>query len=142
MNSLRRPWLPGLLPGVLLDNVLDAPPWAETFGGTPWPALNAWADDQAVHVEAELPGVPVEALEIGVLGDQLTLSGERPELREAGTSEVRRERPAGRFRRELRLPWEVAPEGVTAVLKDGVLSLTLPKAPALRPHKIEVRAAG
>jgi len=105
-----------------------------------FPALNVWQDGDNLFAEAELPGVKSEDLDISVVGNELTVKGRRPESNEAGTSFHRRERGAGEFVRVVRLPFEVNAEKVQASLQDGVLRLTLPKADAAKPHKIQVNA--
>lgn len=103
------------------------------------PALNVWTTDEAVHVEAELPGVAESDLELSVVGDQLTLAGRRPDATAEGARVHRRERPSGEFRRVLTLPFEVDADAVRAELVDGVLTVTLPAAAALRPRVIPVQ---
>jgi HSP20 family protein len=105
-----------------------------------FPAVNVWEDTNNLYAEAELPGVKSEDLDIAVMGNELTIKGKRPEQDADETAYHRRERGAGEFTRVLRLPVEVSAEGVQAALRDGVLSLTLPKAPSARPRKIEVSA--
>lgn len=105
-----------------------------------FPAVNVWEDGNNLYAEAELPGVKSEDLDIAVMGNELTIKGKRPEQAAEEAAYHRRERGAGEFSRVLRLPVEVSAEGVQAALHDGVLSLTLPKAPSARPRKIEVSA--
>ncbi len=105
------------------------------------PALNIWEDDQAIMVEAELPGLKSEQLDISVSGDELTLKVQRPELSEEGVRYHRRERPVGAFTRVVRLPAEVEADAVRAELHDGVLSISLPKSAAAKARKIEVATA-
>ncbi len=105
-----------------------------------FPALNVWQDGDNLLAEAELPGVKSEDLEISVVGSELTIHGRRPESNDEGTSFHRRERGAGEFTRVVRLPVEVDPDKVQASLQDGVLRLTLPKAEAAKPRKIQVNA--
>lgn len=108
---------------------------------TLFPALNVWADDAALHVEAEVPGLGLQDIDVTVMGDELTISGERADVVDATVTQHRRERGVGKFSRTVHLPVAVEPGRVEASLKDGVLSITLPKAEALRPRKIEVRNA-
>lgn len=103
-----------------------------------FPALNIWDEGEAIHVEAELPGLKLEDLEITLLGNELTLSGEYRHSASENTTYHRRERNVGSFNRVLQLPSEVNAEKVEAKLTAGVLSLTLPKAEAAKPHKINV----
>jgi HSP20 family protein len=119
----------------------NAVPWSDADGGRHpglFPALNAWADDDNLYVEAEIPGLGLDDVEITVLGEDLTLSGERQDVLEDGTSHHRRERGIGPFSRTLRLPYTVDADEVEAQLKDGVLTITLPKAETLRPRRITV----
>jgi len=116
-------------------------PLHSVTSATIFPALNVWSDSAALHVEAELPGLRQEDLELTVTGDELVLSGRREELLENGTTLHRRERRTGRFTRSLRLPCEIDADAVTANLVDGVLHVTLPKAATLRPRRIDVQVA-
>jgi len=104
-----------------------------------YPALNVWETDEALHVEAELPGLKSENIEISVIGRELTIKGERVPAEMSDATWHRRERSTGAFARVLRLPFDVDSEKVTAAAKDGVLCVALPKAAAARPRKIDVR---
>ncbi len=107
-----------------------------------FPALNMWEEDEKFVVEAELPGLELDALEILVSGDnQLTLKGERKQPEVEGGAWHRQERGFGSFSRTLQLPEDVDPDQVTAELKDGVLTVTLPKSAEVKPRKIEVKAS-
>ena len=110
------------------------------IAGRAFPALNVWEDDQNVYAEAELPGMSMENIEVLVTGNELTIKGERAEQSQEGASFHRRERGAGTFSRVLRLPVDVNADKVTAALKDGVLTVTLPKTEVARPRKIKVKA--
>jgi HSP20 family protein len=102
------------------------------------PAVNMWEGDEAVTVELEVPGLKSDQVEISVVGNQLTLRIERPDLTQEGVTYHRRERPVGSFTRVLRLPVDVEPDRVEAALNDGVLTITLPKARSAKPRKIQV----
>jgi HSP20 family protein len=106
------------------------------------PAVNLWETGEAIQVELELPGLKSDQVEISVVGDELSVKVERPDLEVEGTTYHRRERPVGSFTRVLRLPAEVDAERVGAELLRGVLTVTLPKAEAARPRKIRVASAG
>jgi HSP20 family protein len=105
-----------------------------------FPALNVWQDGDNLLAEAELPGLKSEDVEISVVGSELTIHGRRSESDEQGVSYHRRERGVGEFTRTVRLPAEVDADKVQASLRDGVLRLTLPKAEAAKPRKIQVNA--
>jgi HSP20 family protein len=119
-------------------------PWA----GVEWPtfsrgqpAVNLWEAEDAVVVETEVPGLKNEQIDISVVGDQLSLKIERPDIQQEGVTYHRRERPVGAFNRVLRLPAEVDPDRVEAELRNGVLTIILPKAEAAKPRKIQVNPA-
>ncbi len=110
--------------------------WRRAF-----PAVNVWEDGDNLYAEAELPGVSGESLDITVVGDELTIKGERNAPNEEGVTFHRRERGAGSFSRSLRLPVEVDANRVEAALNNGVLLVTLPKSEAAKPKKVQVKAA-
>ena len=106
------------------------------------PALNAWETDEGFHVELELPGVKGDQIELSVVGDELSIKVERPDVEQEGTTYHRRERPVGSFARVFRLPLPVDADRVAADLRHGVLTITLPKAESARPRKIRVSPEG
>jgi HSP20 family protein len=89
---------------------------------------------------AELPGVDPENIDVSIEGATVTLSGERKVEYAAGDGVAvhRRERQSGTFRRAFELPAEIDLENAKATHKNGVLSLALPKSPALKPRQIEI----
>ena len=104
------------------------------------PDVDIFESDAAITLLADLPGVKPEGLTIdlkeGVLAIDAAVAPDRVE----GGQRLLREYEVGSFRREFRLSNKIDQTGIDAQLKDGVLRLTLPKAEALRPRKIEVRA--
>lgn len=113
--------------------------WGEGALAGGGPAVNVWEDDQSLFVETELPGLALADIDVTVMGNELTIKGERKEAAVEGATYHRRERTVGSFARTMTLPVEVDSARVTASLKDGVLSITLPKAEAAKPRKIEVK---
>ena len=106
-----------------------------------FPAVNIREEDEALNVEAELPGMNLEDLEIFVTGNtQLTLKGERKAMVANKGTQHRQERPFGKFVRTLTLPFPVDDTKVEARLANGVLRIHLPKHEAARPRKIVVKA--
>lgn len=103
-----------------------------------FPAINAWENENAIFVEAEVPGMKMEDLEVEVLGHDLCIKGTRSEEHSEGANFHRQERVYGEFTRHLTLDTDVDSEGVKAVLKDGVLTVTLPKAASAKAQKITV----
>lgn len=114
---------------------LNAAPWNTP---RPFPPLNMWEDAEAVYAEAELPGVDAESIDISVFGNELSLAGERKSPKEEGVSYHRQERAIGSFRRTMRLPVDVDADAVNATMRDGVLTIRLPKHEAAKPRKIKV----
>ena len=113
---------------------------ARPLSAATFPPLNLWEDEENLYVEAELPGFDLHDLEMFVTGaNQLSVKGERsqPQLRD-GTWH-RQERRYGSFSRLMDLPGAVDSEKVTAELKNGVLTITLPKKEEAKPRRIEVK---
>lgn len=107
---------------------------------TPFPALNVWEDGDTLIAEAEVPGLKLEEIELLVVGTELTIKGRRPGAGEPNTSVHRQERSAGAFSRTITLPVEIDSTKVDATLRDGVLSIVLPKSEPARVRKIPVKA--
>jgi HSP20 family protein len=118
----------------------QAPDWTPPGLVRGQPAVNVWETEDAVMVESEVPGLKNEQLDISVVGDELVLKIERPAEPEEGVTYHRRERPIGSFTRIVDLPTQVDPNRVQAQLRDGVLTISLPKAEAAKPRKINVMA--
>jgi HSP20 family protein len=102
----------------------------------------SFEDDGSNFVlRADVPGLTENDFQISLAGSTLTLRGERKNDAPEGHTVHRRERSAFRFARSLELPSRVDGEKVTATLKNGVLTLTLPKAVEAQPRQIAVKAA-
>lgn len=140
----------------LWTSLTAAPPlhgWGTEQPTGRFPAVTMRDCDDAVVIEAELPGLDVGDIDIAATADELTLKGTRPAAvaqtgnGEAATQEpanvtwLRRERGTGAFERRLSLPVAVDASRVEARLVDGVLTVTCPKAPESQPHRVAVRAA-
>ena len=106
---------------------------------TAFPALNVWGDEGNVYAEAELPGVPMTSLEMYVLGNELTIKGERKPATDEGAVLHRQERGTGAFSRTVTLPVDLDAEKVVAKLESGVLTVTMPKAESVKPKRIEIK---
>ena len=104
------------------------------------PAVDFYEDDQQLVLKAELPGVNKDNLELSLHGGVLTLAGERREEKSLENSEVHRsERFLGKFERRFTLPSAVDAAKVQASFKDGILTVTLPKAEEAKPKQIKVK---
>jgi HSP20 family protein len=115
-----------------------------TLGGGYAPAGGAWAPladvtetEDAFVVEAELPGIRREDVDIRLAERELTIGGEYRETEREGTVH-RSTRRTGRFEYRTLLPGRVTGEGVAATLSDGVLTVRVPKAPDASVRRIEI----
>ncbi len=106
-----------------------------------FPAFNVWVSGDDAIVTSELPGMDRGAIEISVVGKTLTVRGSRrfAELAE-GESFHRKERWFGQFTKTFELPFSIDAEKVRAQLAGGVLEISLPRAEAERPRKIEIKS--
>ena len=107
-----------------------------------FPAVNVTHDADAFYLRAELPGMDLEALDLSVDQNKVTLRGGREISTEADEVSVhRRERRAGNFARTVTLPSDIDAENVEATYRDGVLTVTVPKAPEAKPRRIAVQSS-
>lgn len=98
-------------------------------------------DGMTFTLRADVPGLTDNDFEISVANNTVTLKGERKVEAPEGYSQHRRERSAVRFAKSFQLPARVDAEKVTATLKHGVLTLSLPRAAEAQPRQISVKAA-
>ena len=105
-----------------------------------YPYVNIADMGDMLRVAAEVPGVAKKDITIQLLGDVLTISGERkaPELA-SGAAPVRQEITYGKFERSFTLPYAVDAAKVTADYTDGVLHVTLPKTDDATPKAIVIQ---
>jgi HSP20 family protein len=128
----------------LMDALLRWDPRSSEPGRAPHagagfaPAFDVKETKDAYVIKADLPGVKDEDLAISMTGNQLTVAGKRDEQWEEGARYHALERGRGSFARTFVLPDGVDGDHVTAVLKDGVLSLHIPKRPEAQPRKIPI----
>ena len=115
-------------------------PGSDPFFSRVYPAINLTEEGNHLYVRAELPGVKPESLDISVIEGKLMIRGERKiEEEDQKTNYHRREREAGFFRRTIALPVRVDSGKVSASMKNGVLTITLPKSEEAMPRKITVK---
>ncbi|HVO70620.1 MAG TPA: Hsp20/alpha crystallin family protein [Aggregatilineaceae bacterium] len=126
-----------------MDRILD-----ETFArGTESRGTGAWLlpmdayiTDDAIVIRADVPGLRPEEIEITLEGDTLTIRGEIKREEPDNRKYVLLERPTGKFERTLNVNTPIDHDKVEASFKDGVLTLILPKAEAVKPRQISVRS--
>ena len=114
-------------------------PPAATGGNMP---VNVWEDENTYHVEAELPGFSERNVELSVLGNELRIEAKAEEQTEEKDEKgklLRRERWTGTTSRVLRFAVDLEDTKVNAKFENGLLTVTLPKAKAALPRRIEIR---
>jgi HSP20 family protein len=121
----------------------------QTFGGFGWspqltekagwsPLVDLEETDDAYVVQAELPGVKREHVNIELVGNELSITGEIKEPERKGV--VRRQsRRTGRFAYRVGLPSHLDPEKVQAKLDGGILEVTIPKSERAQRRRIEIK---
>jgi len=115
-------------------------PGTDPFLSRVYPAVNLTEEDNNLYIRAELPGVNPESLDISVVEGKLLISGERKiEVEDEKTGYHRKEREAGFFRRTIVLPLKVDSGKVSASMKNGILTVSLPKSEEVIPRKITVK---
>jgi HSP20 family protein len=98
-------------------------------------------EDSQLKLTATLPGLSETQLDLKLSADRILLHGERKVSVPEGYKLRRSERQSYSFERNIRLPIKIDPDKAEATLKDGVLTVTLPKADAAKPRSITVRAS-
>ncbi|NIL99645.1 MAG: Hsp20 family protein [Acidobacteria bacterium] len=104
------------------------------------PAVDIFETESSITLLADMPGVLADGLGIDLKDNVLIIDGRVEPQASGGERRLLQEYETGSFRREFRLSNMIDQERIDASLSDGVLRLTLPKAEAARPRKIEVRA--
>ena len=119
---------------------------ALTEGALPMPAAgvfpltNVTEDKDNYYIRAELPGINSDDLDIQVTAKGISISGERKIPVEGNNVTYhRREREAGKFSRSINLPEDIDAGKVDASLKNGILTVTIPKAEVAKPRQIAVK---
>jgi len=124
----------------LFDDMFPEIGQGEDMGIMEWrPMVDTYEKDDAIVVNAELPGVNKEDISVDVKNNILTISGERKHEEDVNEDKYfRKERFYGKFQRSFTLPDNVDSEKVDAAYKDGVLEVTIPKTEQGTTKKIEI----
>jgi len=104
-----------------------------------WPPVAMWEDDDHIYIEAEVPGVAIEDVDVTVHNGMLFIRAERKP--EEGRQYLYNGRAFGRFERVITLPEAVKADDVQAALVNGILRVELPKSPEAKPKKITLRTS-
>ena len=123
----------------LFEDAVTADPWGR-MGRSSIP-LDLWETDEAYMLQAFLPGVDADEIQVSIIDNQVTLSAEiKKDETIADDQYVIRERRYGPLAREIILPTGVNSDEVQAEYEDGVLTLTMPKMEKERVKSIKVRS--
>ena len=104
------------------------------------PPVDVYEDESGITLLADMPGVPKEQLELRVDGDSLLIEGSAQPQTPEGLEPLWAEVQVARYRRHFTLSRELDTSRVEANLKDGVLTLRIPKAAHAQPRRIAVNA--
>lgn len=117
-------------------------PAANYFKPPAFPAIDVVANDDAVEISAEVPGVKEDDLDVSITGDVLTLKGEKSYEHEEKEDDFHRiERQYGSFRRQIPLGFTPETGAVTTDFADGILKLKIKKPPTAKAdvQKIDIK---
>jgi len=103
------------------------------------PSIDICEDDNNLYLIADLPGFKSENIQIRYENRTLTISGERKHQEQPGIRYHRTESFSGRFERSFSLPLDIDVEKIEGTLKNGILTITLPKQEAVKPKQITVK---
>ncbi len=103
--------------------------------------IDVRADGDAYEITAAVPGLKAENLQIEILDDVLTLRGKVEAVEQEGADYLVREVGTGDFERSLRLPDPVDAGKAEAIVRDGILTVRIPKAEEAKPKVIKVKAS-
>ncbi|HKK08143.1 MAG TPA: Hsp20/alpha crystallin family protein [Gemmatimonadota bacterium] len=137
--ATRRPWTGSMVPelSTMLDDFFGRP----LSSWSAWtPAADLYETEDAFVLEMELPGFDLDDIELTMERGVLTVTGSRSVEETEGRTYHLRERSVDRFTRSYALPRSVSAEDIDASFAEGVLKVTLPKAPEAKPRRIEVKA--
>jgi len=126
LNTINNPWrafdeLMSDFPYDLFNNA-----WRARTGG--YPRVNVWENENGLVVEAEVAGVDPEKLDVAVDANVLTLKGEKGQA----------DGSTGEFQRSFNLPFELDNESIKATVKNGVLTVSIPRKAAAEKRKIAI----
>jgi len=103
------------------------------------PKIDMTEDEKELQITAELPGIDEKDIEVSLLKNVLTISGEKSREKEEKSKESYfMERSYGSFKRSIQLPAEVEQEKIDAAFKKGILTISLPKAAKEVPEQKKI----
>jgi HSP20 family protein len=117
-----------------------SPSNARTHSSSAWPRVNLYDGGANLVLKADVPGLSEKDVHVTLNESGVSISGERKLASPEGYSAHRQERASFSFSRSITLPCKVNPEQTQASVKNGVLTVTLAKAPEAQPRQIAVQA--
>jgi len=113
--------------------------WDENYTSELTFPIDVGTDNEAFTIKALLPGIKPEDLDIQIVNEIVTISGEFKADHEEGATYLLAEIPGGKFHRAITLPIPLNAADVEASLENGILTLTIPKAEEAKPRTIKVK---
>jgi HSP20 family protein len=110
----------------------------QTTSQGPFPPINVFQQGDDLLAIIELPGIDKASLQIEAKENTIRIAGKKAVSYPEGVSVHRRERVAGEFDRTISLPVQLAPDGIKAEYRDGVLALFLPRSERDKPRTITI----
>lgn len=132
INPIRRPVRRRTLDEIMRDQ-------DEDYSGVLTFPIDVKADNESFTIKALLPGARPEDVDIQIVNDIVTISGELRSDREEGATYLLAERPDGKFHRVISLPTPLDANLVEADLENGILTLQIPKAEEAKPRSIKIK---
>ena len=122
------------------DSYVSPLTWRTLDGEMLSPALDVHQTSDDIIVQAALPGLKADDVDITITGQTLTIRGEfKADEKVSRDQYMYRERRYGSFNRQLQLPVRVQGDAATATFEDGLLTLRIPKAEEVKPRQIQVK---
>ncbi len=127
----------------LFEDFFAPQAWWGRLWESEWvPAVDVAETPEQITVKAELPGIDAKGIDISLVGDMLTIKGEKKSEREEKKENYHLvERNCGSFSRSLALPAAVNAEKIEAKYEKGVLTITCPKKEPVKPKTIEIKTS-
>lgn len=126
--------------GKRMERLAGAPFMLDTHWGGDIPRMETSATNNQVKITAEVPGIEENNLDVSVQGDTITITGHKEDSSEAKDQSKRASARRCSFERTMKLPYQVDGEKAEAILKNGILTVTVPKLPGqTEAKKIAIR---
>ncbi|MDO5576889.1 MAG: Hsp20/alpha crystallin family protein [Fibrobacter sp.] len=133
INSLSN-WLEDFLPNNLFETS------DRQISANSWPKVDIAESDESFSIHADLPGMEKKDVSVTIDNNVIKIEGEKAEEHKTEkTKYYHFERNYGKFSRSFALPEGIDTQKITAVMKNGVLELTLPKTPKAQPKAIDIK---